>query len=119
MHSRAMRELGDLMAPVLQVAELRTVAEDSLWLSGSYETDVIAIHCTWHPDEPAVRAVLQQVESALLPLGARPHWGKLFLADAGVLAAAYPRLRDFRELAHRVDPRGKFHNPYLHRVLGI
>jgi xylitol oxidase len=115
----AMRELGDLMAPVLQVAEIRTVAEDRLWLSGSYETDVIAIHCTWHPDEPAVRAVLQHVESALLPLGARPHWGKLFLADAGVLAAAYPRLTDFRELAHRVDPRGKFHNPYLHRVLGI
>jgi len=115
----AMRELGDLLAPLLQVAEVRTVAEDRLWLSGSYETDVIAIHCTWHPDEPAVRAVLEQVESALLPLGARPHWGKLFLADAGVLAAAYPRLTDFRELAHRVDPRGKFHNPYLHRVLGI
>ena len=114
----AMRELGDLMAPLLQVAEIRTVAEDRLWLSGSYETDVIAIHCTWHPDEPAVRAVLQQVESALLPLGARPHWGKLFLAEAGVLEAAYPRLRDFRELAHQVDPRGKFHNPYLHRVLG-
>ena len=115
----AMRALGDLMAPVLQVGEVRTVAEDGLWLSGSYETDVIAIHCTWHPDEPAVRAVLQQVESALLPLGARPHWGKLFLADSGVLAVAYPRLRDFRDLAHRVDPRGKFHNPYLHRVLGI
>jgi len=35
------------------------------------------------------------------------------------LVGAYPRLRDFRELAYQVDPRGKFHNPYLHRVLGM
>ena len=116
----AMRALSDLMAPILQVAEIsNVVAEDGLWLSGSYESDVIAIHCTWHPDEPADRTVLQQVESALLPMGARPHWGKPVPGSRRVLAAAYPRLTDFRDLAHRVGPGGKLHNPCLRRVLGI
>lgn len=54
-----------------------------------------------------------------MPLGARPHWGKLFLARAADLAGGYDRLDDFCALVHRFDPDRKFGNPWLHaHVLG-
>src|SRR5262249_12969078 len=40
----AVRELGPLIAPVLQISEIRTVAADGLWLSAAYGTDVVALH---------------------------------------------------------------------------
>jgi xylitol oxidase len=52
--------------------------------------------------------VLRDVEAALAPLDARPHWGKLFLA-----APAVPRGADFAALAERLDPRGAFRNAWL------
>jgi alditol oxidase len=114
----AMRRLQPHFAGLLRVAELRTVAADRLWLSGAYATDVVGIHITWVLDEPAVYAVLPQVEAALLPLGARPHWGKCFAARAADVAPLYPRMADFRALRARVDPENTFGNGWLDRVVG-
>ena len=59
------------------------------------------------------------MEAALAPFGARPHWGKLFRADAPAIAPLYPRLADFAGLMERLDPRGAFRNEWLEpRVLG-
>jgi alditol oxidase len=113
-----LRALADVVAPVLMVTELRTVAADSHWLSSSYGHDVVGVHFTWVRDVERVYAVLPRVEAALLPLGARPHWGKCFAAGAAQLAPLYPRLGDFRELRGRVDPEGKFGNAFLDRVIG-
>jgi alditol oxidase len=115
----ALRALADTMRPILQVAELRTIAADRLWMSPHYEQDTLAVHFTWERDAGAVRRVLADVEAALAPFAARPHWGKLFLAGAGEIAPLYPRLPDFRALAERLDPRGAFRNAWLERhVLG-
>jgi xylitol oxidase len=109
-----LRALASRIAPLLLVSEIRTVAADSLWLSGAYGTDAVAVHFTWRQD-PAVFALLPVLEEALLPLGARPHWGKCFAAaDVGSL---YPRWRDFASLRRVQDPAGKFLNPFLERVL--
>jgi len=116
---QALRELAGAIQPVLQVSELRTVAADGLWMSPMYGRDTLSVHFTWHQDWPAVRSVLAEVEAALAPFGARPHWGKLFLADASAIGPLYPRLGDFVALAGRLDPRGVFANAWLHRhVLG-
>ncbi|MEO7059367.1 MAG: D-arabinono-1,4-lactone oxidase [Lapillicoccus sp.] len=115
---QALRELGPHLAPVLVGAEVRTVAADTLWLSPAYGTDVVGLHFTWVRDPVGVYAVLPAVERALLPLGARPHWGKCFVAGVDELAACYPRLPDFRALRRRVDPDGAFGNAFLDRVLG-
>ncbi len=106
----AIRALSTRIAPLLHVSELRTVAADSLWLSGAYDTDVLAIHFTWkfQPDE--VLALLPVIEETLAPFSARPHWGKLFTA---VERGVYPRLGDFVELAERLDPASKFGNEWL------
>jgi xylitol oxidase len=114
----AMRRLRPHVAGLLRVAELRTVAADRLWLSGAYGTDVVGIHLTWVLDEPAVYAVLPRLEAALLPLGARPHWGKCFTATAADLEPLYPRMADFRALRKRVDPENTFGNAWLDRVVG-
>jgi xylitol oxidase len=108
-----MRALGHQLAPVIQVSEVRTIAADDLWLSPSQGRDTVALHFTWIQDEPAVLPVLEQMEKALLPLGARPHWGKVFAADAGVLRESYPLVPDFTELTEKYDPAGKFRNDYL------
>lgn len=111
------RALAPLVAPLLQITEIRTVAPDDLWLSSSYGTDVVGLHFTWVRDQAGVEAVLPQVEAALLPLGARPHWGKLYLDREGVVPSLYPRLADFAALAARFDPDARFRNPFLARLL--
>jgi xylitol oxidase len=115
----AVRGLAGRIRPVLQVSEIRTVAADRLWMSPSYGEDAVCIHFTWKPERQAVGDVLVQLEAALAPFEARPHWGKLFDADAAAITPLYERLPDFVALIERLDPRGAFRNPWLRtRVLG-
>jgi alditol oxidase len=115
----AVRSLADGIRPILQVSEIRAVAADRLWMSMNYGQDTVGIHFTWKPERDAVEEMLVQLESALAPFGARPHWGKLFNADAATLAPLYERMSDFVRLVERLDPRGAFRNPWLKaRVLG-
>ena len=114
----ALRALEPRLRAVLQTVEIRTVAADELWLSSSYRRPTVGFHFTWLLDEPAVYAVLPAIEAALLPLGARPHWGKCFAAIADDLETLYPRWQDFRALRASADQEGKFGNAFLDRVLG-
>jgi xylitol oxidase len=109
----ALREIGELIASVLQVSELRVIRADDLWLSPAYHRDSLAFHFTWIEDELAVAPVLAQVEQRLLPLGARPHWGKLTSIPAARIAANYSRAGDFAALLRRFDPDGKFRNSFV------
>ncbi|WP_158868239.1 FAD-binding protein [Leifsonia sp. AG29] len=114
----AVRALAHVVAPLLQISEIRTVAADELWLSSAYGTDAVGLHFTWVRDQAGVEAVLPALEEALLPLGARPHWGKLYLDRDGLVPALYPRLGDFRALTERFDPEQRFRNAFLARLLG-
>ncbi|MGC8550653.1 MAG: FAD-binding protein [Acidobacteriaceae bacterium] len=114
---RAIEPLGPRIAPLLHVSELRTIAADDLWLSPCHGRPCLAIHFTWKPDWPAVQKLLPTIEAALAPFGALPHWGKLFTMQPEKIRAAYPRLKDFLELAHDCDPSGKFRNAFLDRNL--
>ncbi|MFD5388166.1 FAD-binding protein [Streptomyces sp. NPDC127074] len=109
----ALRGLGDRIAPVVQVSEVRTVAADELWLSPAYGRDSVAFHFTWVPDHDAVIEVVAAMEEALLPLGARPHWGKLTTAAPERILSSYDRAADFARLLAEHDPAGKFRNAYL------
>lgn len=112
----ALQTMADRLSPVVQISEIRTVAMDDLWLSPAYEQDSVAIHFTWVKDWVAVAPVLADVERCLVPLNARPHWGKLFLTDPDVLAGLYPKLHDFTRLMLDFDPVGKFGNEMLERL---
>jgi alditol oxidase len=115
----ALRALAPGFVDLLQVSEVRTIAADDLWLSGAYGGDAVGFHFTWVRDRSGVYAALPAIEDALLPLGARPHWGKCFVAGVDRLAPAYPRLDDFRALAERLDPERKLRNEFLARHLGL
>jgi alditol oxidase len=115
----ALRSMPATTRELVQVSELRTIAADSLWLSPQHDRDSVAIHFTWTPDQRAVERALTEIEDVLMPLGARPHWGKLFLARATEIAGGYDRLPDFSTLVQRFDPEGKFGNQWLEtHVLG-
>jgi xylitol oxidase len=112
-----LRALGNQFAPVIQVSEVRTIAADELWLSPSQGRDTVALHFTWIQDEAAVRPVVAAIEDGLASLDVRPHWGKVFVADAGVLRDCYPKVPDFTALTTKYDPAGKFRNEYLDTFL--
>ena len=115
----AMRALADRIQPILQVSEIRRVAADQLWMSTCYEQDSVAIHFTWKREPDAVQEMVARIEDAFTPFEARPHWGKVFHADATAIATLYKRHSDFIRLAERLDPRGAFRNAWLKaHVLG-
>lgn len=62
--------------------------------------------------------MLPVVEEARLPLGARPHWGKCFVAGVRDLELLYARMADFRALRDRVDAGRVFGNAFIDRTIG-
>jgi xylitol oxidase len=108
----AVRNLAAAIRPLIQVTEIRTVAADRLWMSPQHDRDTVGIHFTWKPEQNAVEQLLVDIEAALAPFDARPHWGKLFVA-----APRHERLDDFTHLAERLDPRGAFRNAWLTGIM--
>jgi alditol oxidase len=108
----ALRGIGDQLAPVLLTCEMRTIRGDQLWLSPAYGRDSVAFHFTWIRDLAAVPAVVAALEKELLPLGARPHWGKVTTVDPAEIVSRYPRAADFAAMRRRYDPTSKFANAY-------
>lgn len=99
----------------LLISEIRSVAADELWLSPACNQDVIAFHFTWKPNGPEVSNLIGMIENELGPYSAVPHWGKLFSLEPAKLQERYPQMEEFRQLALRFDPEGKFRNAYLDR----
>lgn len=114
---RAIDHLGTQISPHLQISEIRSIAADDLWMSPCYQQASIAIHFTWKKDWPAVREVLPQIEHALEPFRARPHWGKLFTIAPAKLQSLYTKLPDFLGLLSALDPDRKFRNAFLDSVV--
>ena len=113
----ALRPLHARITPLLHVTEIRTMRADDLWLSPASGVDTVGIHFTWHRDE-RIFDVLPAIEDVLLPLGARPHWGKVTVASPEQVRAAFPRWGDFATLVDAVDPGGRFRSPFVARLLG-
>ena len=112
-----LRSLGQVIAPRVKSAEIRTVAADELWLSPAYQTDCAAVHFTWNPDPVAVRDAVTEIEHVLRDIVTRPHWGKVFGRPSRPWDDLYPRLAEFRALAATFDPRGVFRNEFLARTV--
>ncbi len=111
----ALRKIGDRIDQDLWISEIRTMTADDLWLSLAYGDDAVGLHFTWKKDLAAVDRITREIEELLIPMGARPHWGKVIHATGTELTPVYPKLPDFRVLADRYDPKGKFRNAFLAR----
>lgn len=112
----AIEAMAHEIVPLLQISEVRMIAKDELWMSPCYGAPRVGIHFTWDQNYPAVMDLLGKIEEKLVPLGACPHWGKLFSMESDTLARLYgDRLTRFRKLLALHDPEGKFCNAYLKR----
>lgn len=97
--------------------EIRVAAADDIPLSTATGRDsaYIAVHMDHRNDhEPYFR----MVEAIMGSVAGRPHWGKLHYLSKSDLEQRYPRHGEFVETRDRLDPTGRFTNPYLDRVLG-
>ena len=115
---RVINSMSAAIAPLLQVSEIRTIAADNLWMSPCYNQDAVSIHFTWFQKQAEVERLLPEIERALSPFRAKPHWGKVFAMKHRAIASLYPRLSDFVNLKLEFDPAGKFENRYLERCIG-
>jgi FAD-linked oxidoreductase len=97
--------------------EVRVVAPDDIPLSTAQgrATGYIAVHV--YQGTP-YDAYFQGVERIMDSYEGRPHWGKMHFQGHEALADRYPRWDDFHAVRRRIDPEGRFTNPYLERVLG-
>lgn len=113
----ALDAIRDRIAPVLIVAEVRSIAADDQWLSPAFARDCAGLHFTWVADDAAVLPVVGAVEAALDRFDARPHWGKVFTTPPARVAELWPHVSDFVKTAAAADPDGKFRNAFLDRHL--
>jgi len=109
----AVEKHKDQISPHLFVSELRTIAADDLSISPCRQRSSLAIHFTWKPEWPQVKALLPLVENSLAPFDARPHWAKLFTVSPQRLKELYDQLPDYKALVEEYDPQGKFRNAFL------
>ncbi|WP_063041477.1 D-arabinono-1,4-lactone oxidase [Nocardia pseudovaccinii] len=115
----AIREIKDLATrfDTPMPIEVRWVAPDDAFLSpaGGRDTCYIAVHQYRGMDfEPYFRAC----EAVFDKYDGRPHWGKRHFQTAETLQARYPDWDHFAEVRRRFDPKGRFANAYVERVLG-
>lgn len=116
---RAVETLRDSITPHLYITELRAIAADDLWMSMAYRRPSLAIHFTWKLETDAVMNLLPKIEAKLAPFGARPHWAKIFTMNTSQIEPLFPRIKDFRALAHEFDAKGKFRNRYIGDHVGL
>ncbi len=109
----ALAGFGKLAGELMWISEVRTIAADDLWMSPCYKQAGVGLHFSWRRNWPAVQALLPELERALAPFEARPHWGKLFTLLPAQVQSRYARLADFRDLLHSFDPSGKFRNAFI------
>ncbi|QGQ99109.1 FAD-binding protein [Paenibacillus psychroresistens] len=113
----ALDQIREHISPLLLVSEVRTIAEDNLWMSPCYKQDSVAFHFTWKADWDAVQLVLPIIEKVLEPFHVRPHWAKLFTMPSAKLQSLYEKLPDFQGLLRQFDPKGKFSNAFLEEYI--
>jgi FAD-linked oxidoreductase len=115
-----LRELVEFIrrqqVPVYFPLEYRFVKGDDIPLSPMYGRDsaLIAVHqyqgMEW-------RSYFEGAEAIFRNHGGRPHWGKHHWQTAATLRPLYPRWEHFQQVRERLDPHGRFLNPYLRRLL--
>jgi len=90
----ALRSIGSDLADTLMVAEIRTVAGDTVAMSPCYLEDSVAFHFTWVLDQQRAAAAAARVFEALAPFSPRAHWGKVF-PPIDQVSMLYPGLGAF------------------------
>ena len=96
--------------------EYRTQKTDELYLSPAYQRHVVTISVHQAAELP-YEPFFGDVEAVFRNHHGRPHWAKIHSHTAKELSELYPMWDSFLAVRERLDPRQRFLNPYLRRVL--
>ncbi|KAI1710052.1 FAD binding domain-containing protein [Ditylenchus destructor] len=110
---KAVSKLGAKIAPDLYTMLVRSIDADDLWMSPQYQGRSVSLHFSWKPNPTTVMEHVRKIEEAINPYKARPHWGKIHTMRPNDFLQHYPKLKDFRKLADKLDPEGKFRNAFI------
>lgn len=115
-----MREIRGLMLDrhpdVIWPVEYRTLRADDIPLSPACGRATVTISI--HQDAALpYRAFFADAEAIFRHYRGRPHWGKVHWHTARDLRGLYPLWDEFQAVRERVDPVGRFLNPYLRNLL--
>jgi len=100
--------------------ELYAAPASRHWLSPAYRRDSVRLNICWMegtPGDPR-EVFLPQFWALLEDLDFRLHWGKHLPLNGGA-GRRHPRLDDFLDLRHRMDPDGLFLTDYWRAQLGL
>jgi betaine-aldehyde dehydrogenase len=115
----ALRELmlakhPDVDSPV----QIRWQKQDEAWLSPQHRRETVSVSVSGVIGTDYT-PFFREVQALLLPMEARPHWGKWNAFTTEDIAPVYPRFDDFRRLRAQFDPEGRFANGYLRQLFKI
>lgn len=113
--AEVVRTVEKAKLPVFFPIEYRYVAGDDIWISpfeGGARAS-IAVHQYWKQDP---QPLFRRVEPILLRHGGRPHWGKMFDPGLARVPDLYPNWQRWNAVRRRLDPGGKFLNPFLRKI---
>ncbi len=113
----AIEEMHEQITPHLFISEIRTINADNFWMSPCYKRTCVAFHTTWKQEVGTVMELLPVMEQKLAPFNPIPHWAKLFTIAPKVLQSRYEKLSSFKQLVNEHDPKGKFRNDFLDKML--
>jgi FAD/FMN-containing dehydrogenase len=94
----------------------RTIAADDTYLSNASSRDTVTISLHQNASLP-YWDYFKDIESIFLTYGGRPHWGKKHTLKAHDLRALYPMWNKFQACREHLDPKGRFLNSYLRKLL--
>ena len=114
---------------LMNYCHLRVIRADDQWLSPTTNTtgggvgDTLAIafglnRALWGEDGSGLMEAAGDLERALAPFQAKPHWGKLTAMTGDQISALYgEKLQQFRALANSMDATAKFENDWSAKFL--
>jgi hypothetical protein len=96
---------------------LRFVAKHDLYLSMMYGRDTCMIEVPMIDPTTGGMQILQDIEEALIELGARPHWGQINYLEGGIdlIRKMYPMLDKWLAVRRILNSRGTFNNGFSRR----
>jgi hypothetical protein len=110
------RRLGNVFhsSPI----SLRFVKASDAYMSMMQGRDTVMIELIMATHTVGGMELLTAHENALYELGGRPHWGQVnsLTGSHGLLAAMYPRYREWQEVHAELDAGGVFDSPFSKRV---